>query len=291
MNILGTGIDAINFETLSVNKIESDVNAIKNIQVSLIDIGHYQPRKKHAITAESIQNLIDSVREHGILQPIILRVTDTERYELIAGERRLRAALELKLDVIPAVLKHIDSQQAYAIAIIENIQREQLSLLEEAEALLKLKNDYFMSVETVAKMIGKPRTTIANLIRVATQLSSFGKELLERGDVDYGHIRAVLILEEDIQNLVLNYVVEKKLSVRATENLVRNQDYEKLLVKSDILQKTKELSLSSDEMDFMVKNLSDKYKTNVSLKLLNNGGIRVSMDFMDIERARKVLSE
>lgn len=290
MNILGTGIDAINFEALSINKIENDVNVINNVQISLIDIGHYQPRKKSTITVESIQDLIDSVREHGILQPVILRVTDSERYELIAGERRLRAAIELKLDVIPAVLKNIDSQQAYAIAIIENIQREQLSLLEEAEALLKLKNDYFMSVETVAKMIGKPRTTIANLIRVATHLSSFGKELLERGDVDYGHIRAVLILEEDIQNLVLNYVVEKKLTVRATENFVRDHGYEKLLVKSDIMKETKKSSLLSDEIDIIVRNLSDKYKTNVSLKLLNNGKIRVSMDFMDIERVRRILS-
>lgn len=290
MNILGTGIDAINFEALNISKIESDVNIIKNIQIDLIDIGNYQPRKKNAITVESIQDLIDSIKEHGILQPVILRCTDTERYELIAGERRLRAALELRLDEIPAVLKNIDAKQAYAIAIIENIQREQLSLLEEAEALLKLKNDYFMSVETVAKMIGKPRTTIANLIRVATHLSSFGKELLERGDVDYGHIRSVLILEEDIQNLVLNYVAEKKLTVRAAENFVREHGYDKLLTPNNC-EKKESNSLDDESINLMARTLSDKYKTNVSLKRLSGGKIRVSMDFIDLEKVDKILGQ
>lgn len=290
MNILGTGIDAINFEALNISKIESDVNIIKNIQIDLIDIGNYQPRKQSAITDESMQDLIDSIKEHGILQPVILRCTDTERYELIAGERRLRAALELRLDEIPAVLKNIDAKQAYAIAIIENIQREQLSLLEEAEALLKLKNDYFMSVETVAKMIGKPRTTIANLIRVATHLSSFGKELLERGDVDYGHIRSVLILEEDIQNLVLNYVAEKKLTVRATENFVREHGYDKLLTPNNC-EKKESNALDDESINLMVRTLSDKYKTNVSLKRLSGGKIRVSMDFIDLEKVDKILGQ
>lgn len=290
MNILGTGIDAINFEVLNIRKIEKDINIIKNIQIDLIDIGNYQPRKQSAITVESIQDLIDSIKEHGILQPVILRCTDTERYELIAGERRLRAALELRLDEIPAVLKNIDAKQAYAIAIIENIQREQLSLLEEAEALLKLKNDYFMSVETVAKMIGKPRTTIANLIRVATHLSLFGKELLERGDVDYGHIRSVLILEEDIQNLVLNYVAEKKLTVRATENFVREHGYDKLLTPNNY-EKKESNSLSDESINLMVRTLSDKYKTNVSLKRLSGGKIRVSMDFIDLEKVDKILGQ
>lgn len=290
MNILGTGIDAINFEALNISKIEKDINIIKNIQIDLIDIGTYQPRKQSAITVESIQDLIDSIKEHGILQPVILRCTDTERYELIAGERRLKAALELRLDEIPAVLKNIDAKQAYAIAIIENIQREQLSLLEEAEALLKLKNDYFMSVETVAKMIGKPRTTIANLIRVATHLSSFGKELLERGDVDYGHIRSVLILEEDIQNLVLNYVAEKKLTVRATENFVREHGYDKLLTPNNC-EKKESNALDDESINLMVRTLSDKYKTNVSLKRLSGGKIRVSMDFIDLEKVDKILGQ
>lgn len=290
MNILGTGIDAINFEALNISKIEKDINIIKNIQIDLIDIGNYQPRKQSAITVESIQDLIDSIKEHGILQPVILRCTDTERYELIAGERRLRAALELRLDEIPAVLKNIDAKQAYAIAIIENIQREQLSLLEEAEALSKLKNDYFMSVETVAKMIGKPRTTIANLIRVATHLSSFGKELLERGDVDYGHIRSVLILEEDMQNLVLNYVAEKKLTVRATENFVREHGYDKLLTTNNC-EKKESNALDDESINLMVRTLSDKYKTNVSLKRLSGGKIRVSMDFIDLEKVDKILGQ
>jgi ParB family chromosome partitioning protein len=208
MTILGSGIDAININLSGLEKLNFSENEIKNIQIDLIDCGIYQPRKSHKISDEIINELVGSIREHGILQPIIVRLSSSKRYELIAGERRLKAAIKLGFKDIPAVIKKIDEQEAFAIALIENIQRMQLSILEEAEALLKLKNDFLMSNESVALMIGKPRTTITNLIRLASNLTVFGKELLERGDVEYGHIRCVLALPDDDQNTVLNHVLE-----------------------------------------------------------------------------------
>ena len=166
MNILGAGIDAIQLEKSNLHKHNFDDSEVKKIPIHLIKVGDYQPRKAGAITIESIQDLISSIKEHGVLQPVILRYVSIEKYELIACERRLQAAIQLNMPSIPAVVKNIDVQQAHAIAIIENIQREQLSLLEEAEALLKLRDEFLMTVDNVAKLVGKPRTTISNLIRV-----------------------------------------------------------------------------------------------------------------------------
>ena len=175
MNILGVGVDAI-----AVNSLRPEYEAeskcfMKNIQLSKIVIGHYQPRKTGVITKESIQDLVASIKEQGVLQPIIVRKIGDDKYELIAGERRYRSAYEANLNEIPCVIKDVSEQDAFAIALIENIQREQLSLLEESESLLKLKEEHFLSVDDVSKMIGKPRTTVANLIRVASLLSPEGK--------------------------------------------------------------------------------------------------------------------
>jgi ParB family chromosome partitioning protein len=287
MNILGAGIDAIQLEKSNLHK-HFDDSEVKKIPIYLIEVGGYQPRKKGAITVESIQDLISSIKEHGILQPIILRYVSSEKYELIAGERRLQAAIQLNMPSIPAVVKNIDVQQAHAIAIIENIQREQLSLLEEAEALLKLRDDFLMTVDNVAKLVGKPRTTISNLIRVASQLSDFGKDLLEKGEVDYGHIRTVLILDESIQNCVLSFVVEKKLSVRQTEKFVKERGYEKLLNPS-LMQKNQESFSLNDEFDSIIRSFSNIHGLKAKYRILADGKIRMSIDFDNVDCVKKIL--
>jgi ParB family chromosome partitioning protein len=250
-------------------------------------VGDYQPRKVGGITIESIQDLISSIKEHGILQPVILRYVSIEKYELIAGERRLQAARELNMLSIPAVVKHIDVQQAHAIAIIENIQREQLSLLEEAEALLKLRDEFLMTVDNVAKLVGKPRTTISNLIRMASKLSDLGKELLEKGEVDYGHIRTVLALPENTQNIVLDYVLKKNLSVRATEKFVSSRAYESL-EKIENKIDLEEGILTHRELEKVLCSVEKKHYSKIKFKILNNGSFRVMMDFHDIKDFEKM---
>lgn len=290
MNILGSGIDAINLNLAIKNTTNFTDNEIRNVKVDLIDPGMYQPRKRHKFSNEAIMELVDSIREHGILQPVILRYTSSERYELIAGERRLQASIMLGFQEIPAVIKKIDSQQAFVLALIENIQREQLSVLEQAEALLKLKNDFLMSNESVALMIGKPRTTVTNLIRLALNLSIFGKELLERGDVEYGHIRCVLVLPADIQDIVLNYVLEKKLSVRATEKFVSERAYESL-DKCGIQEMPEESEVISKKINHLINNCHNKPFESIKFRMLKNGSFRVSMDFNDLESFQKMLGD
>jgi len=288
MNILGSGIDAINLSFSSKNELSFNENEIKNVLIDLIDIGIYQPRKAYQISNDSINDLIESVREHGILQPIILRCTSSKRFELIAGERRLKAAIALNFNDIPAVIKKIEPQQAFALALIENIQREQLSILEEAEALLRLKNEFLMSTESVALMIGKPRTTVANLIRLASNLTPYGKDIFERGLLEYGHIRCVLALPENIQDYVLNYILEKKLTVRAAEKFVSERAYE-VSNKCGILENSEENDLTLEKIDNLINNCNNKFFDKISFKMLKNGSFRVSMDFNNLESFQKML--
>lgn len=224
MSILGHGYNAIQLNTEIKHAENTQTNIIQDICLNKIVIGDYQPRKTN-ISLESIRDLMLSIQEHGILQPIILRESEFDKYELIAGERRYRAAVELKLSTIPCIIMKVNSKEAFAIALIENIQREQLSLYEEAEALLKLKEKYSMSIDEVAKMINRPRPTVANLIRTATMLSYNGKNLWQDGRVDYGHIRPVIVLNHEHQNIVLKHIVDKKFSVRQTETFIKEKKY------------------------------------------------------------------
>ncbi len=287
MSILGSGIDAIDLDLSGQNNLNFSINEIKSIRIDLIDCGIYQPRKVHKISNQSINELVESVREYGILQPIILRCTPSKRFELIAGERRLKAATTLGFQEIPAILKKIDAQQAFGLALVENIQREQLSVLEEAEALLKLKNEFLMSTESVALMIGKPRTTIANLIRLASSLTPYGKDIFERGEVEYGHIRCVLTLPENIQNIILGYVLVKNLSVRATEKFVSSRAYE-TLEKIENQSNREEDILTHKELEKLLERVEKKHYSKIKFKSLRDGAFRVMMDFHDIKDFEKM---
>jgi ParB family transcriptional regulator, chromosome partitioning protein len=284
VNILGMGVDAI-----SVNSLHSEHNAerkhyIKNIQLNKIVMGHYRPRKTGTITTDSIQDLIASIKEQGVLQPIIVRKMEGEQYELIAGERRYRSALEASLIKIPCVIKDVSEKDAFAIALIENIQRKQLSLLEESKAFLRLKDEHFLCIDDVSKMIGKPRTTVANLIRVASLLSPEGKLLWENEDVEYGHILAVTILSHEFQNRVLQYVVDNKLSVRETEQIIREKKYFDL----DDNNRSGTTTVKSSDLNYELKYIIDKFSAilgkNVSIKAMRSGKIRVSVEFEDVEK-------
>ena len=262
MNILGKGINAIEVDLLNLNHEKQSENIMKNISLAKIVLGKYQPRKHGKITKVSLQDLVESIKEQGILQPIIVRKMDGEKYELIAGERRYLSALEIGLTVIPCLIKNVNEKDAFAIALIENIQREQLTLLEESESLLKLKEEYFLSVDQVSKIIGKPRSTVANLIRVASLLSPECKLFWENGDVDYGHIRAAIVLDHKFQNLVLQYVIDKKLSVRETEKFIKEKTYFNLL-EPQIEKKNNESVISSDEMKIISEKFLNLYNKNV----------------------------
>lgn len=277
MSILGLGANAIASDSLLTSNPESVRNTMEYIALTQIIPGNYQPRKNKGINEEILQELVESIREQGILQPVLLR-RKNKGYELIAGERRYHSAKIAGLSKIPSVVLEVSESEAFAIALVENIQREQLSLLEEAEACLKLKETWLLTVEEVSKRIGKPRTTVANLIRVALHLSEKGKQFWEEKKVDYGHIRAIITLNHDYQNKMLDYIVEKKLSVRSTEKVVKNKEYDDWVKAMDCNIKQGNI-LKSKEKEILMEKFYRIYNKKVKINAVKGDKIRISLEF------------
>jgi ParB family transcriptional regulator, chromosome partitioning protein len=211
------GTDAINTALEAVRSGEA--NSRSELPVDLIQRGKYQPRRD--IEPESLRELADSIIAQGVIQPISVRPIADQRYEIIAGERRWRAAQLAGLDVIPVVIRDVSDQAAIAMALIENIQREDLNPIEEAVSLQRLQSEFDLTQQEVATAVGKSRSTVANLLRLMT-LQEDVQRLVEHGDLEMGHARALLGLEGANQSQAARIVVSKGMTVRQTEALVRH---------------------------------------------------------------------
>ncbi|QEA38344.1 ParB/RepB/Spo0J family partition protein [Pistricoccus aurantiacus] len=206
-------------ETLEAGLEESpSAERLERLPLSQLSRGKYQPRRD--IQPEALEELADSIRAQGVMQPIVVRPVGEARYEIIAGERRWRAAQLAELDVIPAVIREVSDQVALALALIENIQRENLNPVEEAAALKRLLDEFSLTQQQVADTVGRSRAQVANLLRLLS-LDPEVQTLLERGDLDMGHARALLGLSGAKQRKAAREVVDKDLTVRATEALVK----------------------------------------------------------------------
>ena len=190
---------------------------LRKLPVEQLQPGRFQPRKDMA--PDALEELANSVRAQGIIQPVVVREIDTDRYEIIAGERRWRAAQLAGLDTIPCLVKEVSDEATVAIALIENIQREDLNAMEEATALQRLLDDFNLTHQGVADAVGKSRTTVTNLLRL-NNLQPDVKLLLERGDIELGHAKVLLAIEGDIQSEIARTIVAKGLTVREAEKLV-----------------------------------------------------------------------
>ncbi len=224
---LGRGLDAllgnaqINQDGATNEEITdaSPENAeLKHIPIDLIETGSHQPRID--MHQDALEDLANSIRAQGVIQPIVLRPLNNGRYEIIAGERRWRAAQMAGLHDIPAMVKQVAEKTAIAIALIENIQREELNAIEEATALKRLVKEFGMTHAEIGRAVGRSTSAVCNLLRLL-DLNSHTKQLLENGDLDMGHARALLSLDHDTQINIAEQVVAKELSVRQTESLVR----------------------------------------------------------------------
>ncbi|MBT2787627.1 MULTISPECIES: ParB/RepB/Spo0J family partition protein [unclassified Halomonas] len=191
---------------------------LERLPLGQLTRGKYQPRRD--IQPEALEELADSIRAQGVMQPIVVRPIGVDRYEIIAGERRWRAAQLAELDVIPAVIREVSDEVALALALIENIQRENLNAIEEAMALKRLGEEFELTQQQIADAVGKSRTQVANLLRLLA-LDPEVQTLLERGDLDMGHARALLTLNSSQQRQVAHEVVNNDMTVRATEALVK----------------------------------------------------------------------
>jgi ParB family chromosome partitioning protein len=203
----------------TLQQVERDSgDELLNLPLDVIQPGRYQPRS--VFDEDKLAELADSIRAQGVVQPIVVRPVDENLFELIAGERRWRAAQLAGIDTIPAVVRDVADEASVAMALIENIQREDLNPLEEATALRRLIDDFKMTHQAAADAVGRSRAAVSNLLRLL-ELMQEVKDMIDMRLIEMGHARALLSLEEKLQVQAAREVVRKSLSVRDTENLVR----------------------------------------------------------------------
>lgn len=283
---LGRGLDALLTKPASdsseniADQIESSSkNAeLQNLPIEQLHPGKYQPRKD--MSAEALDDLSNSIKSQGIIQPIIVRPVSEHSYEIIAGERRWRAAQLAELDTVPCLIKHVPDEAAVAIALIENIQREDLNAMEEAIALERLLIEFELTHQEVADAVGKSRTAVSNLLRL-NNLNSEVKTLLEHGDIEMGHARALLALDNDIQTNTARIVVAKELNVRETEALIKKvQQPVKEVEEKPVDPNTKALE----------QNLSEKLGSNVTINHNKKGKGKLVISYSDLSELDGIVS-
>ncbi len=258
--VLGKGLDALIVKDDKKKSESSDKNATK-VSIHKIFPNPTQPRKQ--FTDKSIEELSASIAENGVIQPIIVR--NTERgFEIVAGERRWRAAQKAGVNEVPVIVKQVNDQQSLELALIENLQREDLNPVEEARAYEMLISQYDLTHEQIAKQIGKDRTTITNSLRLL-KLSQRALDALSSGQISQGHARALVSLEESAKiNQVLDKIISGGLSVRNTEALIK-----KLLSTT-----SKEITAQPEPEDLNIKFFTNQLKTALStnVRIVNKKG-------------------
>jgi ParB family chromosome partitioning protein len=246
----GRGLDAL-LGSIQKEKLQLEVQALDHGQLKQIDVnqlkrGAYQPRR--FIDEQDLQELAASIKKHGVMQPIVIRPIESAEtpYEIIAGERRWRAAQLAGLTEIPAIVRDLTDQVAIALALIENIQRQDLNPVDQALALQRFHDEFGLSHQEIADTVGKARTTVSNLLRLLS-LDDEIKNLMQQGLLDMGHARAILTLKAKDQLQIAKMVIDRNLSVRQTEQLVRDwntpkQEKSKDPLAPDVQQLTQKLS-------------------------------------------------
>lgn len=269
-------------ETTKASTSEQSIEdgALRHIPVEWCSRGKYQPRKD--MNAEALEELANSIRQQGVMQPIVIRPIAQNQYEIIAGERRWRAAQQAGLDTIPAVVRTVPDESAIAMALIENIQREDLNPMEEAEALTRLQSEFSLTHQQIAEVVGKSRTTVTNLMRL-NALTTEVKRLLENGDIDMGHARALLSLPESQQADAARDIVNKGLTVRQTESLVNQLLYPKTNTnKDDAVDDANIKRLQSD--------LSDKLGVPVMVSHSAKGSGKLVLKYNSLDELDGILA-
>lgn len=276
LDVLLSGIDSDSLQDVSEGREHSGAG-LNEIPIDQICTGRYQPRREMA--SEALEELANSIRAQGLMQPIVIRPIDTG-YEIIAGERRWRAAQMAGLTAIPAVIRDVPDEAAIAMALIENIQREDLNPIEEAIALQRLQQEFELSQQEVAQAVGKSRSAVANLLRLLN-LCDEVKTFLEHGDIEMGHARALLSLSAELQMQAGREVVAKGLSVRDTEALARRMQ-EPTTEKAGDLQPSSHLSEISAQ-------LSKLLAAKVTLSANAKGRGKITINYKDSDELEAIL--
>ena len=215
---LGRGLEALLGS--DDNNMEQSNDQLKMISIEKLSAGKYQPRS--IMNPEPLEELAESIKSQGIMQPILVRMLKENDYEIVAGERRWRAAKLAKLTEVPVLIKKISDSSALAMALIENIQREDLNIIEEAKGIKRLIDEFGMTHDAAAESLGKSRTAVSNILRLLN-LSDYVQDALLNKKIEMGHARALLSLGTSEQAMICQKVISQKLSVREVEILVANQ--------------------------------------------------------------------
>ena len=288
---LGTNLNALlgsanmpssTVEDLSTSASDSGTpkdRELKDLPVEFVTRGKYQPRRD--MHPDALEELAESIKEQGIMQPIVVRPVAENRYEIIAGERRWRAAQIAGLADIPALIRDVPDESAVAMALIENIQREDLNPIEEAIALSRLQKEFELTQQEVAQAVGKSRAAVANILRLMS-LGSEVKKMLEHGDLEMGHARALLTLSANDQLEIARVVVAKGLSVRQTEALVRRLQQEKGKSKSSVKKVDPDIKRLEDD-------LAERIGAKVAIQCNAKGKGKVVISYNSLDELDGVL--
>lgn len=275
---LGRGLDVLLSSARKSTPPEDEVVLLK-LPLEQIQPGTYQPRSQ--MDAQALQELADSIKAQGLVQPVVVRRLTLGGYELIAGERRWRAAQLAGLSTIPAVVREIPDQAAAAMSLIENIQREDLNALEEALALRRLIDEFGLTHQQTAEAVGRSRAAVTNLLRLL-ELSPEVKQLLEQRHLEMGHARALLSLaQEHLQIQVAQKVVQRQLSVRDTERLVKN------LLEGK--PPSKECSVSVD-IQRLEQQLAEQLGAKVAIRYNQRGRGKMVIEYNNLDELDGILS-
>lgn len=272
---LGRGLDALLGDMPPAEK----KNDLQKLPIEWLQRGKYQPRKD--IDPEKIRELADSIKAQGIIQPIVLRKIGDERYEIVAGERRWRAAQLAGLQEVPVVVRDLDDRSVMAIALIENIQREDLNPLEEAEALKRLLEEFELTHQQIADAIGKSRATVSNLLRLMDLQPEVKKLLLEK-QIEMGHARALLPLNAELQVRAAHKIAQQSLSVRAVEKLIRDLQTEP--------QKKLPPEVDRDTLRLQ-EDLTAKLGAKVSISHKKNGSGKLVVSYSSLEQLDGIIEQ
>ncbi len=251
---------------------------LRQLPIEQLQRGKYQPRRD--LDQEALAELAQSIKTQGVMQPIVVRAIASDRYEIIAGERRWRATQLAGLDTVPAIVREVPDEAAIAMALIENIQRENLNAIEESRALIRLQEEFALTQQQVAEAVGKSRSAVANLMRLAA-LEREVQTMLERGDLDLGHAKCLLALPSTQQVGAARTVVAKGLTVRQTERLV-----------AQLINGTGSAAEPAKTGDIaqLERELSEKIGAPVALQHRANGGGKLVLSYASLDELDGILA-
>jgi ParB-like partition proteins len=276
---LGKGLEAL-IPARSFDGEEKE--EVREVEIDQIEAGAGQSRK--IFDEEKLTELAQSIKAHGLVQPIIVRATGKDRYEIIAGERRWRACRLAGLNKINVLVKDYDDREAAAASLIENIQRENLNALEEAEAYREMIKKHGLTQEEISRRVGKSRPFITNMLRLLT-LPEEIKEMIKNEKITAGHARALLMLDSaEEQKRITGEIVNKNLSVRATENIIQQ-----LKNKNKRMTKAKVINIDLKLIGDSEQKLKEIYKADVKIKYLKAGDGKIVIRFKDRENLEQIL--